>query len=248
MHHTLNNLWAQILPLVALQIYKSSNEDAKNDTITLFLVGSFVSWLLLNVAFFLTINQQYLNTFYNTRTGPQFCVDSYETMTEDFQRFAIIFDNNLYYTKRVHEEVKIWVGSNIERWKVEGEDWFKIEKNPEEFLPAAVFAAAGGAQRRRSNVSVRELVGFEPVEPTNNEQQIISLPSSSVMVWETLAEDIYKTRTSNHKVNYAQLKRTLDNNEVLFALIISRCKPFRAILSYILAAGQIKLFDEVEGE
>jgi len=51
---------------------------------------------------------------------------------------------------------------NIDNWTREREDWFKVEKIPDSFLPEAVFIAEGGAQRRRSSViSVRELMGME---------------------------------------------------------------------------------------
>jgi len=236
-------LWAQVFPFVALQLY-----DGEKEAITTFLIATFSVWLLLNIAFFNTIDHRYLTTFFGTTTAPQYTCELFLTSEADSAKFRAAFKNRISYTTTVQREVKIWVAANINSWKTEKPDWFKIEKIPDEFLPSEVLIAEGGARRRRSSYGLREIVGLESIDPTNNEQQIISLPSSSVMVWETLAEDIYKTRTSNHKVNYAQLKRTLDNNEVLFALIISRCKPFRAILSYILAAGQIKLFDEVEGE
>jgi len=46
---------------------------------------------------------------------------------------------------------------------VDNPDWFKIELIPDEFLPQAVLEAEGGTnrKRRRSSVSLREMVGLE---------------------------------------------------------------------------------------
>ena len=63
-------VWAQAFPFVALQFYEDS--DTKKVALTIFLVGSFASWLLLNIAFFSTINLNYLGTFFGTKTAPQY--------------------------------------------------------------------------------------------------------------------------------------------------------------------------------
>ena len=47
--------------------------------------------------------------------------------------------------------------------KREKPDWFNIEKIPDEFLPKDLFEAEGGANRRRSSVSLREIVGLKEV-------------------------------------------------------------------------------------
>ena len=48
----------------------------------------------------------------------------------------------------------------MERWKREKEEWFAIEKIPDDVLPTEVLEAEGGARRRRSSVSLKEL-GFQ---------------------------------------------------------------------------------------
>ena len=60
-----------------------------------------------------------------------------------------------------HPQVREWVAANIERWKREKPTWFNVELIPDEFLPAEVLAAEGGAMRRRSSVSIREVVGLD---------------------------------------------------------------------------------------
>jgi len=49
---------------------------------------------------------------------------------------------------------------SLRKWRRERPDWFKIEMIPDEYLPKNVFEAEGGAKRRRSSVSLREMVGW----------------------------------------------------------------------------------------
>ena len=61
-------VWAQIFPFVALQFYvggEDVNDDVK-DTIGLFLIGSLIAYILLNVAFFGTIDLKFGHTFFGT--------------------------------------------------------------------------------------------------------------------------------------------------------------------------------------
>ena len=64
------------------------------------------------------------------------------------------------YTKSQHGEMKELIAANIDRWREENPDWFDIQRIPDEFLPHRVVVAEGGeSRRRRSSVSLRELVG-----------------------------------------------------------------------------------------
>jgi len=101
---------------------------------------------------------------------------------EDELRFDAVFTNRPQYTERVHSEVKEWVGANIALWKEEKPDWFKIEMIPDDFLPRDVLEAEGGAKRRRSAISLLEIVG---VAPASEVQQPLSgaprLPDSAAV-------------------------------------------------------------------
>jgi len=114
----------------------------------------------LNIIFFCTINLSYLNTFFGTKTASQYTCELFLTSKDDSQKFDAIFTNRIQYTKTIHEEVKEWVRENINQWKRKKPDWFNIEIIPDEFLPKEVYEAEGGANRRRSSVSLREIVGL----------------------------------------------------------------------------------------
>jgi len=126
-------------------------------------VGSFSLWVLLNIIFFCTIDLRFLKTFFGTKTAPQYTCEYFLTSEEDFQRWDAVFENRLIYTESIHERVKEWVEKNIVRWQRERPDWFNIEMVPDKLLPSNVLAAVGGVKRRRrSSVSVREIMGLTP--------------------------------------------------------------------------------------
>jgi len=155
---TMSMIWAQAFPFVALQYFDGEMKDIMSG----FLAVSFSAWLVLNIIFFCTIDLSYLNTFFGTKTAPQYTCELYLTSKDDFQKFDAVFTNRIDYTKSIHEEVKLWVAANIDKWKREKPDWFNTEIIPDEFLPKHVFEEEGGAKRRRrrSSVSLREMVGL----------------------------------------------------------------------------------------
>ena len=140
---------------------------------------------------------------------------------EDSSKFEAAFKNRLQYTESDHREVKEWVGANIARWQMEKPSWLKIEMTPDVFLPRDVLEAEGGARRRRSSVSLREIVGLVP--SNNNEQLLVAptrLSSSSEEnkikeAWKTVAEAVYETRSNNYKSNIIHVRRIFGENEEL---------------------------------
>jgi len=158
---TLSLVWSQVLPFVAVQFFDDhEGKEITKGAITSFLASCFILWLLLNIIFFCTIDLSYLNTFFGTMTAPQYTCKLFLTSEKDHQRFRAIFKNRREYTKTIHGEVMTWVAENITKWRRERPDWFKIEMIPDEFLPVEVIEAEGGADRRRSRVSLREIVGL----------------------------------------------------------------------------------------
>ena len=55
-----------------------------------------------------------------------------------------IFKSRISYSHVIHDEVKAWVRTNINKWREEDESWFDIDLLPDEFLPLNVVAAEGG--------------------------------------------------------------------------------------------------------
>ena len=165
---------AQAFPFVALYLFEGGDKE----TFAKILVGTFILWLLLNIAFFCTIDLAYLGTFFSTLIGPQYCVERFQSIeTDDFQKFDVVF-GNIKHMKSVHGAVKEWVAANIDRWKEEKPSWFNIEMIPDDFLPVGVFEAEGGARRRRSSVSLRELITNTFYRPTALCLPNISVPDS----------------------------------------------------------------------
>jgi len=161
---TLSLFWAQIFPFLAMHfsheegIKKSADYDI--EVILVFLVISFLLWLIMTIVFFCTVDSSYLHTFFGTKTAPQYSCELYFTSREDFQKFDAIFTIQTQYTKSIHKEVKEWVAENIDKWKREKPAWFNIEKIPDEFLPKHVLESEGGENRRRSSVSLKEITRF----------------------------------------------------------------------------------------
>ena len=164
---TASMIWAQAMPFVALRLYGKSdqhNDDntVQKRTITYFLICSFVLWLLMNIFFFSTIDLAYLNTFFGFETAPQCCVRGYREGRSDEERFAWVFGSRTSYSKPIHGEIRTWVTENIEAWRADKPKFFNVLMIPDEFLPAKVFREEGGAKRRRSSVSLREI--FTPAK------------------------------------------------------------------------------------
>ena len=80
-----------------------------------------------------------MHTFFDKRTAKQYVCTVFKESQEDYQKYDIIFTNRIKYSAAVHEEVRVWVENNISRWQAgAGRDWFKIDKIPNDFLPAEV--------------------------------------------------------------------------------------------------------------
>ena len=153
---TASMMWAQIFPFVALEFFF---EGEKKEELRAFLITSCVSWFVLNVVFFFTVNSAYIHTFFSLVTAPQYISELFTAEgTGDKEKFKIAFRTRKSYTISIHDKIKQWVASNITDWRRDKPDWFHIEDIADEFLPASIITAEGGAKRRRSSVSVREIL------------------------------------------------------------------------------------------
>ena len=150
------------MPFIALHLCKYEDEDnIKKEFLLIYLCCSLTVWLILNFAFFCTIDLGFLNTFIGIANGPHYACERFnKTGKSEEMNFGIVFGIRLSYTKSIHEEVRTWVGGNIAGWIEEKPDWFNIDLIPNDMLPDEVLESEGGAarKRRKSSVSLRELV------------------------------------------------------------------------------------------
>jgi len=148
-------VWAQIFPFVALEFFF---EGEKKEELRAFLTTSCVSWFVLNVVFFATINTSHIHTFFSFKTASMYTIERFQTNVIDSKKFSAAFESRMSFKKSIFAEIKQWVAANIEDWRRDKPDWFHVEAIPDEYLPASVVAAEGGAKRRRSSVSIREIL------------------------------------------------------------------------------------------
>ena len=127
-------LWAQVFPIVALQLYEGDEKIKRSATI--FFIGSFMVWIVLAMNLCCIINLSLLNTFYSTQTASQFVIKRFTESGDDQIKFDAIFSNRLSFTKPIYSEVKAWVADNIDRWKLDKPEWFKINEIPPEMMPS----------------------------------------------------------------------------------------------------------------
>ena len=151
---TASVVWAQILPFVALEFF----EGDKKEELRSFLTTSCASWFVLNLFFFAHINTSHIHTFFSFKTAPMYTIERFQTNVIDSKKFSAAFENRMSFKKSIHDEIKQWVAANIEDWRRDKPDWFHVEAIPNEYLPASVVTAEGGAKRRRSSVSLKEIL------------------------------------------------------------------------------------------
>ena len=156
------------MPFVALHLYNDGDEDnIKKEFLMIFLSCSLTVWLILNIAFFCTIDLSFANTFIGIKTGPQLACERFKETEIDESKFRVAFKIRSSYTESIHDKVRTWVGENIAGWREEKPDWFNIDLIPNDMLPEEVLLSEGGAARKRrssstiflpSSTNLRELV------------------------------------------------------------------------------------------
>ena len=153
---------------------------------------------MLNLAFVCTIDLNYIHTFFSTETAAQYTVGLYKNASDDMMRFDAVFTNRKSFTKAIHGEIKEWVRLNIDRWRLEEQDWFKVALIYDEFLPIEVYEAEGGARRRRSSMSLREVIGLAaaPAEENNNTQLVTT--DNTQMLNQINDQQLYTHVRPNH--------------------------------------------------
>ena len=107
------------MPFVALHLYNDGDKDnIKKEFLMIFLSCSLTVWLILNIAFFCTIDLSFANTFIGIANGHHYACERFnKTGKSEEMNFGIVFGIRLSYTKSIHDEARTWVGENIDRWK-----------------------------------------------------------------------------------------------------------------------------------
>ena len=250
------------MPFVALQLYEDEGNMGafRKENLQIFLLCNLGAWVITIVAFFNSIDLSYVNTFFDFTTGSEYTCSRFQDASDDHGKFLFAFKKKVSYTKSIHGEIKTWVSDNIVRWRIEGEKWFEIDLIPKEMLPSEELLSEGGAQRRkRSSVSMREVIGLvtvsnsDKVHPLNSskrddtEQQQTGLlkslegrKRSSATTFQKkkdlrhVAEKIYAARKNNYKRNFNVVKNYIRDNAELFAPLLERCPRFDVVLPFLL--------------
>jgi len=158
-------LEAQVLPFVAFEIYKMS-DDVENkldleelETALRALLGA---WAINVVLFYLLIKRKYRKTFWDPQTGWQMVIATFENTDDPHMKMTAIFTNHISMSRRIKTDFIEYMAENWAEWERTKPSWFTpgfISKIPDEFIPQANLEELGGARRRRSSVnSVRELL------------------------------------------------------------------------------------------
>ena len=138
------------------------------------MLGSLVAvWFVSAVTFALVIKRKYLHTFYDMDTLSTFNRKAFLHLREDqdLKKSEYLTLHPDVYMSWGDELLKPWTISNWNRWEEEKPAWFTdtwIEGVPNEYIPfewRVKYKKTKGRvddsqlQRRRSSISVRELVG-----------------------------------------------------------------------------------------
>ena len=113
--------------------------------------------------FLLSINREYVWTFFDRRSGPQYVSDCFNNATTDFEK-AVLTKNHPSYYASFAADLRDFLSSNWERWASEKPEWFTAAwRNacPVSMKPASAVCGEG---RRMSAVEVLAHVGTRVVQ------------------------------------------------------------------------------------
>ena len=172
-YFSLNTIWSQVFPYVALKIYASHwrEEDGDDDStsstrlteseLLTLLVALTAVWAASTVTFVASINRAYLQSFLTTETASQYTIRQFRDAKNDEARFDTVFNNHASYTASIKAEVKTWLDESFPTWQREHPPWLTdafIANIPDDMLPKEVLQELnmkGGGKRRRSSIGDR---------------------------------------------------------------------------------------------
>ena len=163
---SLNMLWAQVFPYVALEIYLSRDATSSlqvipPDELRNVLVALSLVWVASAVSFALVIKRRYLRTFVSTSTASQYTIQLFRESKADENRFDAVFGVHRFYYEPILAEVKSWLAERYPIWQLERPVWFNeaaISSIPDDLLPKEALrdlVTQGGGKRRRLSLGDR---------------------------------------------------------------------------------------------
>ena len=160
-----SQLQSHVLVAIATDLFleqegKNEGEDAEEGafltpSLVIAIAGTcFGGWLLSFCGFLLSINREYVWTFFDRRSGPQFCSGKFfATSATDYEKACQVESHPSYYASFA-ADLREFIASNWERWGREKPEWFTaVWRNacPVSMKPAS---AGDGGGRRMSAVEV----------------------------------------------------------------------------------------------
>jgi hypothetical protein len=161
-YFSLNMIWSQVFPYVAMFIYvrygehstsRLSPAELRNALIPLSLL-----WTASALTFAASIKRKYWQTFLSTETASQYAIRLFREAKDDEMRFDAVFGNHCSYTAPIADGVKAWLHDRYPVWRLEHPPWFTeaaISRIPDEMLPKEALKellSNGGGVRRRSSL------------------------------------------------------------------------------------------------
>ena len=146
-------------------------ETALESSLWALVIGLFALSMISFVMFLMSINREYLWTFFDTRTGKQFAIDTYHDSVTDGTRFEVFGHHESYYNS-IAGELMTWLDANWEKWEEEEPDWFTasaIASIPEDMLPVRVKNKLGGTKQERRN-SLNKQIAEEAAKKEEQER------------------------------------------------------------------------------
>ena len=148
------------------EFHDDENADVRmeSEMVTMIAVTCFVGWVVSFSGFLLSINRDYVWTFFDRRSGPQFNQDQFYQGGSDYEKAECVDNHSIYYAS-FKEDLRNFLCANWERWRREKPEWFTKtwrKSCPPDMVPSEVAEARGGSERRMSaaelltRLSVRE--------------------------------------------------------------------------------------------
>jgi hypothetical protein len=138
---------------------KSGGEKIEAGTLWAGAGALAAGWLITWIYFVFRIAvPKYRHTIWSGTSGRQCAQDYFLKGDSDEGKFDIFRRNLLLWENEIGGEVKAWTAENWARWKDEKPEWFKVERVPDQFIPAAELEQLGFNRKRRGSAagSVRE--------------------------------------------------------------------------------------------